>query len=207
MAAPDMKLFAASVNAKSEGRFKALISTFGIPDKGGDTVVRGAFGKSLDKWRASNRRIPVIYNHMSDDPLMHVGSVNPHDSQETDQGLVVTGELYLDEERGRKVFAELRRGTLNEWSFGALIQASRPRKDGGRDLVQLDLVEVSPTLLGKGETETLLVANARSASSAVTVEHRLAPHRARLRLAQLREARWRAARVVAFPPSVVPDSE
>jgi HK97 family phage prohead protease len=195
MAATDRKTFSVPVTAtKTEGKFKALISTFGVPDKGGDVMHKGAFAASLAKWRSGKRKIPVIWDHDDSDPLSLIGAVSAHDSQETEVGLVVTGELYLDEARGAKVYAELKRGTLAEWSFGAIIQSSRPRKDGGRDLLQLDLVEVSPVLCGKGASETLMIASAPSSArspSSLTVEEQLAPYRARLTVAEQRVARRR----------------
>src|SRR5262245_32953573 len=149
------KYLSTDVLAKPKpGNFKARVCTFNRIDKGGDVVVSGAFAESLKRRRAANRTWPVVFDHDASDPLMVVGRVSPHDSQEDDIGLVVTGSLNLEEERGQKVYEELKRGTL-EWSFGCLVQQARPRAEGGRDLLVLDLFEVSPTILGKGDTETL----------------------------------------------------
>ena len=88
---------------------------------------------------------------------MHVGDCNPHNCQETDAGLMVSGHLYLDEERGQKVFRQLQRGALREWSYGFLVKQSRPLASGGRELLDVDLVELGPTLKGAGVTETVEV--------------------------------------------------
>jgi HK97 family phage prohead protease len=177
----ETKFFSVDVMGKPKpGTFKARVCTFGQVDKGGDVVHRGAFAASLTKRRAANRAWPVIFDHDGSDPLMVVGRVSPHDSQEDDIGLVVTGTLNLDEERGRKVHEELKRGTL-EWSFGCLVQKAQPRQQGGRDLLVLDLFEVSPTIIGKGDTETLYVAHAdRARPGSLSVDELLAPYRARL---------------------------
>src|SRR5687768_7764238 len=146
-----------SVEPKAEGRFKALVSTFNIPDKTGDIVRPGAFRGSLERWRATNGRIPVVFSHQSSDPLLHIGEATPHNAMETSLGLIVSGHLYLDEERGAKTFRQLQRGALREWSYGFLIKQSRPLANGGRELLELDLVELGPTLVGAGTTETLEV--------------------------------------------------
>ena len=193
----DSKYFSAEVIAKPKpGSFKARICRFGVPDKGNDVVVKGAFLRSLANWRSANRRIPVVFDHRGDDPLLHVGDVNPHNCEETEEGLVVTGELYLDEERGAKTYAQLKRGALNEWSFGCIVRRARPRSGsgGGRWLDECDLFEVSPTLCGKGDTDTLLVAHAETTGSrGLSVDHALAPYQARITLARARLASARRA--------------
>jgi hypothetical protein len=110
---------------------------------------------------------------------------------------MASGHLYLDEERGQKTFRQLQRGVLREWSFGFLVKQSRPLAHGARELLELDLVELGPTLKGMGDTETLEVRGAQgiehasSVSMTLTVEELLAPFRARLGVAQQRVARRR----------------
>lgn len=187
-----IKQFSSPVSLRpTAGRFSARICAFGVPDKTGDVVAAGAFTASLQKWRSSNGRVPVIFNHRDDDPMFHIGEVNPHDCQETPAGLVVSGQLYMDEERAAKVHAQLQRGTLREWSFSALIHGSRPRAGGGRELLAMDLIECGPTLLGKGSTETLMVANATTAPMLPPSEEVLGPYRARFDVARTRVMRSR----------------
>jgi uncharacterized protein len=186
----EIKHFSATVDLKPKpGRVAARICRFGTPDKGLDVVVKGAFSESLQRWRTSNRRIPIYYDHRADDPLMNIGEINPHNCEETDVGLTVSGELYLTEDRAAKVHEQMKRGTLSEWSFGALIEQARPRATGGRDLLRLHLVEVSPTLVGKGDSETLMIAHADAPTSRrLTVDQALAPFAARMTLLRARLA-------------------
>jgi HK97 family phage prohead protease len=187
-----IKQFSSPVSLRpTAGRFSARICAFGIPDKTGDVVVAGAFTASLQKWRSTNGRIPVVFDHRGDDPMLHVGEVNPHNCVETSAGLVVSGHFYLNEPNAAKVHTQLQRGTLREWSFSALIQSSRPRAGGGRDLLVMDLIECGPTLLGKGDTQTLLVANA-TAARVRSPEEMLGPYRARLDAARARVMQSRA---------------
>lgn len=193
----ETKTFSGTVDLKPiQGRFVARVCSFNIVDKGKDCVQRGAFSASLERWRASNGRIPVCFDHQTSDPHGYIGEINPHNCEERDDGLIVSGELFLDDERGAKTYALLKRGLLREWSYTCLIAegGARPRANGGRDLLKLDLREVSPTLIGKGTTETLMVASAASpvtGPTGPTVDEQLAPFRARLAVAQARVARAR----------------
>jgi hypothetical protein len=74
-----------------KGEFEALVSVFGNVDYGGDRVVKGAFAKSLARWEEKGDPIPVIWNHMWENPEAHIGKVNPGDAAETDDGLLVKG--------------------------------------------------------------------------------------------------------------------
>src|SRR5688572_6983931 len=123
----DTKLFAAEMDlARTEGKFKACICSFNLPDKGGDVVVAGAFDACLKRRRARNERIPVAWNH-STDPEDLIGEVSPFDTQSTAKGLIVSGELFVDEPRAAKVYGLLKRGTIREWSFGCFIKKAKPR--------------------------------------------------------------------------------
>jgi len=191
----ESKTFNADLELRpTEGKFRALICTFDTPDKGGDIVRASAFDASLKRKRARNERIPVVYDHEISDPMNVIGEVSPHDTQATSKGLIVSGELFMAESRAAKVHALLKRGTLREWSFGCHVQSARPRPGGeGREFLVLDLFEVSVTALGKGTTETLMVASATAPGDTLTTEEQLAPYRAELEVLRQRVARQRRA--------------
>jgi HK97 family phage prohead protease len=177
----------ASVDLKNEpaGEFDALVCTFGVPDKVGDVVLRGAFADTLTEARATHRKIPVVYSHVYRDPACIVGECDPHDVHETSRGLEAHGTLYLDLPNGKTVFEQLRRGVLAEWSFGFLITKARNLARGAREIAGIDLIEVGPCLRGLGTTATLAtkaedVKASLRASQQALVRERLAPHRARL---------------------------
>jgi HK97 family phage prohead protease len=191
-----VKLFSGVMDlGRTEGRFKALICSYGQPDKSGDVVVAGAFDACLKRRRANNERIPVGFNHDINNPEDVIGEVSPYDTQSTAKGLVVSGEFFIDEPRAAKMHALLKRGTISQWSFGCYVKDARPRPGGkGLELRELDLFEVSPVLIAKGEeTQTIMVASAdRRSSSTLTAKELLAPYRARLDVMQHRIARTRA---------------
>jgi uncharacterized protein len=140
------------------GEFTALVSVFGNVDLGGDRVVEGAFGKSLAKWRESGDPIPVIWNHQWDNPLAHIGKVDPEQAEETPDGLLVKGSLDLDNAFAAQVHRLLSERRVKELSFGYNVVDSERTKDGALNLIELDLIEVGPTLKGMNpETELLAV--------------------------------------------------
>ena len=122
------------------GEFEALVATWDR-DREGDVVHRGAFRKSIEQWQSVGRLVPLHLEHRADEI---VGSVDPMTMRETDDGLRVAGKVDLDSEQGREVWRQLKRNRVG-FSFGFLATKSRDRRDGGRDLLEIDVFEVSVT--------------------------------------------------------------
>jgi HK97 family phage prohead protease len=141
---------------QTKGEFEALVSVFGNVDHGGDRVMPGAFSKSLAKWQESGDPIPVIWNHQWDNPLAHIGKADPMAAVETDEGLVVKGELDLDNEFAAQVYRLLAERRVKELSFGYNVVDAEKAKDGALELRELDLIEVGPTLKGMNPATQLL---------------------------------------------------
>lgn len=175
----------------ASGEFEALISTFNKPDKYGDVTRRGTFRDTIAAWRAAGAKVPVIYSHRSEDINQHIGEVDPRDLQETDRGLVARGRLYLEEAIPLKVFKQLQRRALREWSFRFRVLRSAP-SDTGRELQAVELIELGPCLSGAGDTQTIAV----KSDEGLTVDEArrqmtataLAPYRAELDRASRRMA-------------------
>jgi hypothetical protein len=149
------------------GEFEALVSVFGNVDRGGDRVVKGAFGKTLAEWGEKGAPIPIIWNHMWDNPEAHIGEADPGDVEETDAGLFVKrGRIDLDRPFAEQVFHLLERRRVKEFSFGYSVRDAETAKDGAYDLLDLDLFELGPTLKGMNpETELLAVKALHEATS------------------------------------------
>ena len=81
------KVAAAAVAVQERGEFTALVASYGTVDRANDRIVYGAFAKSLERWRASDRRVPIVWSHEVSTPSMIVGSANPADCFETELGL------------------------------------------------------------------------------------------------------------------------
>jgi len=103
-------------------------SLFGPPDKVGDCVRAGAFARSL----RAHAGVPMLLQHRS-------GAIAGRWTRITEdgRGLYVRG---LVETPG--ALALIHRG-LNGLSIGFRSRLARPRTGGGRDLIELDLVEIS----------------------------------------------------------------
>ena len=122
------------------GEFRALVATYDR-DRTGDEIKSGAFARSISEWREVGRRVPLHWNHEAD---QIIGDVDPAEMWETDDGLEVAGHIDLDDEQGRKVWKQLKANRLG-FSFGYVTTRSEKRGDGGLNLLELDIYEVSAT--------------------------------------------------------------
>jgi HK97 family phage prohead protease len=148
--------------AGPRGLFVAKVSVFGNVDKNGDRMMHGAFGKSIQKKKAANAVIPVIWSHEHKDPASYIGEVQARYLIETEEGLIVSGRLDIDSNpMAAQVFDLLQKGRVREWSFGYEVKDERLAKDLARELYEVDLIEVGPTLVGANpETRTLVLKEA-----------------------------------------------
>jgi HK97 family phage prohead protease len=135
-----------------QGLFAARVSAFGNVDRGGDRVIKGAFKKSIQRWIKSTKKVPVIFSHDWKVIEHYIGTVDPKSMMETDDGLVVAGQLDIhDNPKAMRVFKKLKDGSLSGWSFGYEVKQERTADDGARDLLEVELLELGPTLVGMNE--------------------------------------------------------
>lgn len=139
------------------GRFEAIVSVFGNVDLQGDRVMPGAFGKSINKWRDSGDPVPVIWSHEWGDPFAHIGFVDPGDMEEIlpgekangkVPGLLVRGQLDVDKPFAKQVYDLMRTRRVKEFSFAYDVIEEQPGKDRANELVEVDVIEIGPTLKG-----------------------------------------------------------
>lgn len=148
----------AEVKADGQGLFAALVSVFGNTDRNNDRVMPGAFKRTIERWQQSGKPIPVILSHSHGEPGDYIGSVNPADMRETPEGLLVAGKLFMDQPRAREVFDLMKKDLITAWSFAFQSVKDRMGEDGVRELQDLDLFEVGPTLIGANpEAQTLVL--------------------------------------------------
>lgn len=163
-----------------EGSFEALVAVFSNVDLGGDRIIPGAFAKSLAEWKSSGDPIPVIFSHQWDNLYAHVGTVDPVDAKELLPGdaalpaeLKDLGGLYVKGlvdvgaagEAGAfatTLFGKMKTRAIKEFSFAYDVGSARPTKDA-LDLIEIDLIEVGPTLKGMNPATALLGTKAHSA--------------------------------------------
>jgi uncharacterized protein len=126
------------------GEFTAIAAVFGNVDRDGDRIVKGAFADSIEAWQSAGRSVPLHWNHSSD-PDDIIGFVEPGSMVETDRGLVVDGQLDLDDsDRARKAWRAMKTNSIG-LSFGYLTRKQRKASDGANELLAIDLFEVSLT--------------------------------------------------------------
>ncbi len=113
-------------------------SVFGLRDKGGDTVLAGAYAASLKRLAARGERVRMLWQH---DPAQPVGIWD--EVVEDGHGLYVRGRLLEDVARAREAKALLEAGALEGLSIGYRTVRAEKTPDGGRRLIELDLWEVS----------------------------------------------------------------
>lgn len=145
-----------------EGQFTALVSVFGNRDSMGDVVLPGAFAETLAEWKGRGDPIPVIWSHDWSDPFSHIGHVT--EAEETPDGLVVTGQLDLDNPKAQQVGRLLKGRRVTQFSFAYdVVEGAWVEQEDARpyyELRKLKLHEVGPTLIGANQETELLAAKA-----------------------------------------------
>jgi HK97 family phage prohead protease len=133
-----------------------IVSVFENVDLGKDRVKTGAFVKSLERWTSAGDPIPAIWSHMWDNPFAHIGAVI--ESKELPAGdpllpeeISELGGLWVkylvDEEPfADKVLDLLSKRRVREASFAYDVVEEKRNSDGTTDLIELEIIEVGPTL-------------------------------------------------------------
>jgi len=160
------------------GTFEAVVSVFNNVDYHGDRIIPGAFANSLAKWRSQGDPIPVIFSHGWHDLANYLGTAEPDDVRELmpgdgelpevireNGGLMVKGTIDTEEPEGRKALKLLKNRVIKEFSFAYDILEEDRADDGHNELMELDLIEVGPTLKGANPLTQLVAAKARAAGS------------------------------------------
>lgn len=121
------------------GLLSGYASVFGgEPDSYGDVIVRGAFAASLAEHKTAGTAPLLLWQH---DPSEPIGVWL--ELREDATGLAVSGRLILETRRGQEAYALLKAGALNGLSIGFRTRDSERRAGGGRNLKNLELIEIS----------------------------------------------------------------
>jgi HK97 family phage prohead protease len=120
---------------------RGYASVFGVVDREGDRVVKGAFRETIDAFAKGDRELVALWQHA--DGLLPVGKIVA--LEEDDHGL----RFELEATRstiGDDLLASVDHGTVKGVSFGGDLVSARQAEDGARDLEKIDLHEISPCL-------------------------------------------------------------
>lgn len=119
------------------GEFEGYASIFDQVDLGQDTVVKGAFARSLAERGAGG--VKLLWQH---DPTEPIGVF--HSIEEDETGLYVRGRLLLDLKRAKEAHALMQASALDGLSIGYhTLQAEYDEESGIRRLLDVDLWEIS----------------------------------------------------------------
>ena len=116
------------------GTFSGYASVFGGVDSYGDTIMPGAYKKTLRK-RA--RPVQLRWNHYGDVIGKWV------EITEDEKGLFVTGELTPGHSKAADVYALLKHGAISGLSIGYRPVQIRELGYGKRELKEIELIEIS----------------------------------------------------------------
>jgi HK97 family phage prohead protease len=121
-----------------QGEFTGYASTFGgEPDAYGDVIAPGAFKASLELHRQRETAPALLWAHDQGQP---VGKFL--EMRETEQGLVVKGQLTMDVQKAQEAYALMQDGVLS-MSIGYRLGDYDQTSDGNYLLKEIDLVEIS----------------------------------------------------------------
>lgn len=139
-------------DATGEATF--LASVFGNVDHSKDRVFKGAFSKSIESRVASGRMPAFIADH-DWSVAKRLGRVV--NIRETDEGLEVQVKFNLDKQVARDAYSDFKFAPFDqEFSFGYSVKSFKPNEFGGRDLMEMELFEVSHVLIGDNPATRVL---------------------------------------------------
>jgi HK97 family phage prohead protease len=172
------KTFRAEVKAEAPaegattGTFDARVAAFDNVDLQGDRIDPAAFDATKAAWEESGDPVPVIWSHQWDDPMAHIGSVNPGDLTVDADGLNVHGVIDLGTPIGAQVHKLMVERRVKEFSFAYMPTDAVPDPDNPdvRLLKGLDLFEVGPTLKGANPATELFGAKSALARHTSTTD-------------------------------------
>lgn len=116
------------------GTFSGFASVFGGTDSYGDTILPGAYKKTIKK---RDRPVVLRWNHWG--PI--IGKWTK--MEETEQGLYVEGELTPGHSVADDVYASMKHGAISGLSIGYRPIQTRELGDGKRELKEIELMEIS----------------------------------------------------------------
>lgn len=149
------------------GAFRAIVSVFGNVDHGGDRMIKGAFKKTLEERGLP----PIVWSHNWDTPP--IGAVQK--AEERQEGLYIKGRLFVgddeDSPMARAVYTAMKatdgndQPVLREFSFGYRptgVKFVTEDDEEIREITDVELYEVGPTLVGMNPDTRLIGVKAMS---------------------------------------------
>lgn len=130
-----------------EGMITGYGSVFGNTDNGNDVVMKGAFNRTIN----TGKNVKMLWQHKRDEPI---GVWT--DIKADDHGLIMTGQLALETQKGRETLALLKMGALDGLSIGFIPVKADYNDKGEREIKEVNLKEVSVVTFPMNESATVL---------------------------------------------------
>lgn len=122
------------------GQFEGYASAFGVEDHMGDTVVKGAFKKGLEKLIKEGRKVKMLWHHDRYEPIGVYKEV-----YEDDKGLYFSGQLTLGVQRADETRLLMMSEAVDSVSIGGYVVKEKwDNKTLKRELIEIELKEISP---------------------------------------------------------------
>lgn len=126
-------------NIQENGSIKGYASVFHHIDHQNDTVLPGAFSKTIASWHQKKEWPKMLWQH---DPMHPIGYWTG--LKEDHYGLQVQGQLMLDIQKAKETYLLLKSGAINGLSIGFRVEKSAyPDNSSIRALHEIDLHEIS----------------------------------------------------------------
>jgi len=120
-----------------DGTFTGYASVFGEIDSYRDIVMPGAFAKSLAKHAAKGRKVPILWQHRSAEPIgVHTAM------QEDGIGLFIAGKLTRGVQRADEAYLLMKDDALSGISIGYNTAPGGSEYDAKNDVLKLTEVDL-----------------------------------------------------------------
>ena len=134
--------FTITKSLDESGEFEGYASLFSVEDHHGDTVKKGAFKAGLQKLVKEKRKIKMLFNHDTRQPI---GVFK--DADEDDKGLYVRGKLTLGVQKADETRLLMLDGAVDAMSIGGYVRKELwDNKTFKRELQEIELREISPVV-------------------------------------------------------------
>jgi uncharacterized protein len=131
-----------------KGRFTGYGSVFDELDSYRERVKRGAFKNTLAKFKSLKRKVPMLWQHSSREPMGVYDEL-----KEDNYGLYVEGSINMKTQVGIEGYALMEQGALSGLSIGYdTVMFKDDQNALVRDLIELDLWEISPVTFPAGDS-------------------------------------------------------
>ena len=132
-------------NLAEDGTFEGYGSIFGNIDCYRESVVKGAFSKTLKKHEQDNNPVLMLWQHSWEDPIGVWKEL-----KEDERGLYGVGEINLDVQKGREAYSLMKQRALTGLSIGYK-EVKYTDNAEVRLLEEIDLYEISPVTFPANE--------------------------------------------------------